>query len=188
MENIIQIKCSFCGAILSVRNQQGIEAKNVTCPVCKNKSPFTSYRRVAATTNENADRPPVAEKESDTELPQINFILGRLIVTESGDTYQLKVGKNIVGRKSKNSQSDFQIDTGENRAMSRSHIVIDVKKVEYRGFIHSISLYKENVNATFIGDEPLLPGDSVILNDGDIIKLPGTILRFEIPDEEATQI
>lgn len=188
MEEIIQIKCSFCGAILSVRNQAAIETKNVTCPVCKNKSPFTSYKRVTSASNADTGGSPQAERESDTELPQINFILGRLSVSESGDTYQLKIGKNIIGRKSKNSQSDFQIDTGDNRTMSRSHIVIEVKKVDGRGFTHSIALFKENVNATFIRNEQLLPGDTAILNDGDIIKLPGATLRFEIPDEEATQI
>ena len=51
MDEIIQIKCPFDGAILSVKNQPGIETKNVTCPACKHKYPFTQYKRVGPILN-----------------------------------------------------------------------------------------------------------------------------------------
>ncbi len=70
--------------------------------------------------------------------------------------------------------------------MSREHIVIEVKKLPVKGFVHYVSLYKEKVNKTSIGNEPLLYGDCVVLNHGDIIKLPDATLRFEIPDGEET--
>ena len=60
MDEIIQIKCPFDGAILSVKNQPGIETKNVTCPACKHKYPFTQYIRVGPTVN---------NEDPDTEYP-----------------------------------------------------------------------------------------------------------------------
>ena len=51
---------------------------------------------------------------------------------------------------------------------------------------HYLSLYKEKVNKTFVGNEPLVYGDCIILNHGDIIKLPDADLRFEIPNEDDT--
>ena len=70
--------------------------------------------------------------------------------------------------------------------MSREHIVIEIKKVPAKGFVHYLSLYKEKVNKTFVGNEPLVYGDCIILNHGDIIKLPDADLRFEIPNEDDT--
>lgn len=104
----------------------------------------------------------------------------------NGVSFQLKPGRNIIGRKGQNSDANFQIDTADKRSMSREHIVIEVKKLPVKGFVHYVSLYKEKVNKTSIGNEPLLYGDCVVLNHGDIIKLPDATLRFEIPDGEET--
>ena len=60
MDEIIQIKCPFDGAVLSVKNQPGIESKNVTCPICKHKYPFTQFKRVTSNVNNN---------DPDTEYP-----------------------------------------------------------------------------------------------------------------------
>ena len=42
-DEIIKIKCPWCNAVLSVKNRPDIETKNVTCPVCKQKSAFTQF-------------------------------------------------------------------------------------------------------------------------------------------------
>lgn len=198
MNEIIQIKCPFCGAVLSVKNQPGIENKNVTCPICKHTYPFTQFKRVTTTNSNddpNTEYPGEEERtryaygsqsSEDTDFGQMNFTLGKLKVIDSGVSYQLKPGRNIIGRKGKKSEANFQIDTGEKRSMSREHIVIDVKKVAGKGFVHYLSLFKEKVNKTYIGNEPLLYGDCIILSHGDTIKLPDANLKFEIPDDEST--
>ena len=89
---------------------------------------------------------------------------------------------------SSKSEAGIQIYTADSRAMSREHIVIDVKNVPGKGFVHTLSLYKEKVNPTFIGSEPLVYGDRIVLTHGDVIRLPDTTLKFELPDEEATEI
>lgn len=200
MDEIIQIKCPFDGAVLSVKNQPGIESKNVTCPVCRHRFPFTEFRRV---TQADAGSDPKTEYPGGEEHtsyaygnknsggavpPQENFTLGTLKVVGVCASFQLKPGRNVIGRKGLKSTADFQIDTGENRSMSREHIVVEVKKVPGRGFVHYLSLYKEKVNRTCLGAEPLSYGECVVLSHGDIIRLPDADLKFEIPDDDATDI
>ncbi len=204
MDEIIQIKCPFDGAILSVKNQPGIETKNVTCPICKNKYPFTKFKRVTSATNQDDPDTEYPDKEERTRYDDedtttveeektslgkhANYTLGKVTIVGSRVSYQLKPGRNIIGRKGQKSAADFQIDTADKRSMSREHIVIEVKKVPVKGFVHYVSLYKEKVNATSIDKNPLLFGDCIVLNHGDLIKLPDATLRFEIPDEEETDI
>ncbi len=204
MDEIIQIKCPFDGAVLSVKNQPGIETKNVTCPICKHKYPFTQFRRVPS--NQSNDDPETEypggdeqtnydgehtsyESVGETEIgKQPNYTLGKVTVIGSGISYQLRSGRNVIGRKGQKSEANFQIDTAEKRSMSREHIVIEVKIIPIRGFVHTVFLYKEKVNKTYIGNEPLLYGDCIVLNHGDLIKLPDATLRFEIPDGEETDV
>lgn len=195
MDEIIQIKCPFDGAVLSVKNQPGIESKNVTCPICKHKYPFTQFKRITPNDGHTPDGVEENTRYSysdtsgeETNFGQMNFTLGKLKILGGNGSYQLKPGKNIIGRKAQKSEANFQIDTGEKRAMSREHIVIDVKKVPGKGFVHYISLFKEKVNKTYIGNELLVYGDCIVLAHGDVIKLPDANLKFEIPDDEATDI
>lgn len=192
MEEIIQIKCPFDGAVLSVKNVPGIETKNVTCPICKHKYPFTEFKKVvpeSAKKDVDTEYPggeePTQYTEIHTELPQKNNIIGQLRV--NGKTFNLKLGRNVVGRKGADSGSSIQLETNGNRRMSREHIVIDVKDVPGKGITHYLSLFKEKVNPTFVGAEKLLYGDCVVLANGDIIHLPDMDVKFVIPDPELTE-
>lgn len=203
MDDVIQIKCPFDGAVLTVRNQPGIESKNVTCPICRNKYPFTQFRRVSPVAD-GGDAPtgyPQSYRQEEehtsyaagpvnqekTRVASMNLTIGKLTVRDTGITFRLKAGRNVIGRRSPRSEADFQIDTGERRAMSRDHLVIEVRNVPGRGFVHYLSLFKEKVNNTFIGKEKLEYGDTVVLNQGDIIRLPDADLTFEIDDPESTE-
>lgn len=199
MNEIIQIKCPFCGAVLSVKNIPDIDKKNVTCPICKQTNRFVNYKTITRDPNEqpkgigkdvfNPKRSYGREATEATQYGPMNFTIGKLHLIGSDLCFQLKLGKNEVGRKSKNSTVDFQIDTGESRKMSRNHLVIEVMKENYKGYVHYVSLSKENVNPTTVNGNPMCYGvDKVILNNGAIIKLPDAELKFEIPDEDATQL
>lgn len=199
MNEIIQIKCPFCGAVLSVKNIPEIEKKNVTCPICKQTNRFVQYKLITPNSegstgkidNEafNIRRCYDNGANEATQYGPMNFTIGRLKLQGTDIVFQLRPGKNEIGRMSKNSTVDFQIDTGDLRRMSRKHLVIDVIKEKYKGYVHYVSLSKENVNPTTVNGNPLCFGvDRVILNHGAIIKLPDAELRFEIPDEEATEI
>lgn len=219
MNDIIVIKCPWCSTPLKVRNQPGLENKSITCPVCSNKSPFTSFGR--ATTPVVAQSPapqsqpvmsapdegetryrPAADLENQTtgtgssdpgagsaskSIPT-NTVIGTLKVIGSTEPFQLKKGRNVIGRKATSSGADIQIPTGNSKTVSREHLVIDVKDIPGAGITHYVSLYKENVNRTFIGPEQLMPGDVIKLKSGDIIRLHDITLKFEIIDPDATTI
>lgn len=198
MDEIIQIKCPFCGAVLSVKNQPGIETKNVTCPVCKHKYPFIQYKKMNQPPihkGEHTEYPDSTNRRNRNQdehtsisIPGINSIIGEITVLETGDHYKLNNGKNVIGRKSSKSTSDIMIDTGDLMTMSREHLVIEVKNIPGKGYVHYASLFKEQVNETFIGNERLFYGDTVVLKNGDCVKLPGFTLKFMLPDYEATNL
>lgn len=209
MNEIIKIKCPRCGAVLSVRYFQGIETKNVTCPICENKGQFNSFRKIS---DYDHNQDPNTEYGFPRKFPQedirrhdkqseehteyqypdsksenkSDLRIGILRQPGTNISYQLIPGRNVIGRKSVNSGANFQIDTGDKRSMSREHLIIDVKKDSLKGIVHCISLYKEKVNRTFVDNKQLLIEDCVILKDGDIIKLPDATLIFKIPDGDAT--
>lgn len=191
MSEIIHIKCPWCSAVLSVPNQPGIEGKNVTCPVCKHKTSFTNFIQVRNRVEEPTEYPGQGEDtryggEEATELPQQQLVIGRLNVLPVGPHFQLTSGRNVIGRKATASSADIQISTGESKLMSREHLMIEVKRVAGKGFVHYLSLFKEKVNRTCINNDVLEYGDCVILKHGDIIHLPGLDLKFEMPDSDET--
>lgn len=185
--NTINIKCPVCGAVLTVPLQPGIESKNVTCPVCKNKNPFTAFSEIKAGTEQHSDQGPITVYGGGSQNGDgSNFTLGVLAVAGLEEKFQLKPGINVIGRKAPSSSATVQIPcpAGEKR-MSREHIVIEVKKIPGKGFVHVLSLYKEAVNKTFVNHNPLTWGDKIILKHGDTIHLPSATIRFEIPTEKA---
>lgn len=203
MEEKIQIKCPFDGALLSVTYKPGIETKTLTCPICKHKYPFTQFKRVTPGPQTSAEDPgtdyPGSHEEEhtsyghhpgkeETEVGTANYTLGKVKIPATGVSYQLRPGRNVIGRKGAKSTADFQIDTADKRSMSREHLVIEAKKVPGHGYMHYVSLFKEKVNKTYVGNEPLLFGDCLVLNHGDELRLPDATLKFEIPDEEGTEI
>ena len=188
MDELIKIKCPYCGAVLSAKNQAGIESNIVTCSVCKQKSLFKNFKKIVEEISEENTEYPNDEGTSieSSAGNGANFTLGKLRVVPSGPSYQLKPGRNVIGRQASQSAADFQIPVVGSMRLSRSHLVIEVKKVAGKGFVHYAKLYKQKVNKTELNNVELEYGDCMVLNHGDIIKLPDVNVKFEIPDEEGT--
>lgn len=189
--NKITIKCPYCASILSIVDQPNLDNKLMKCPVCTKTSPFKSYIRMENRNSEKTDyRPRDTEYGEKTTLHENNIlILGELhVVNSDTQNFRLKMGKNIIGRKADSSKADFQISVKETPSrLSREHLIIDVNRVEGKGFVHTISLYKQQVNDTFVNDEKVYYGESLILHHGDVIKLPdGISIKFIISDSEGT--
>lgn len=188
-QTTIKIKCPCCGAILAVKRQPGIENKNITCPVCKESSAFAAYRQVVDVAHEHTQYPDKEKtrhhSDEETDLgDRPNLVAGVLRVTSASvPEFRLKTGRNVIGRASSASSADFRIPTPESNRMSREHLVIEVKKVPGKGMVHYASLYKPRVNDTRINGERMEYGDCVVLHDGDTLRLPDAVLRFEIPDD-----
>lgn len=190
---IKKIKCPCCSAVLSVKKVPGIEEKSIKCPVCSSLTPFKNYKDMSAQPKQQSEHTEYpgfnSPKREETQINMSqNFTFGELkVLNSSVPKLRLKTGKIIIGRKANSSIADFQIPTETNR-MSKEHIVIEVKKVPQKGIVHYISLYKERVNDTFLNEEKMIYGDCVILKNGDIIKLPDATLKFEISDDEGTEL
>lgn len=172
----IKIKCPNDGGILTVQKVIDIESKFVTCPTCKQRMKFTDFKVIQ-------------DSEEETTILGMgkNMIIGKLTVKSTGQSYQLKMGKNVIGRKSPKSSADMQIDCPNNR-MSREHLIVEVRKTPTEGFVHYARLFKGHVNATFVNDLELEEGDEVILKNKNIIKLPDVDVEFTLPDEDETDI
>lgn len=194
----IKIKCPNCGAVLVVKKVSGIEKVHVTCQACKKSSPFMAYKLMVPpapsyesddSTRPNLDESTRPAVNGGTVLPKANYILGKLVLQPPlSGSYQLKPGKTVIGRQTSSSTADFKINTGDSRRMSREHIVIEVKKVPGQGYVHYVSLYKEKVNDTFICKERIDFSECLILRHGDVIELPDAVLKFELPDDDMTDI
>ena len=173
MNSTLKIKCPNCGAVLTVRNMEGIEAKRVTCPVCKMNHPFTEFKKptVAAPKDDKTDY-------SDTELPMADSAssIGRLQDVETGRVYPLRLGTNSIGRKADSSSATVQIET-EDKKMSRQHITIEVKQLSNGTYKHTLS-NAQNKNATLVNGTKLESNDKVVLNGGESKTLARTKLHF----------
>lgn len=177
MEDVIRIKCPFCGSVLKVKRMPGMEGKKVNCPVCKNKTPFTDFQTVPQSKPAEPERYYEPATRKTAAVGWLRMPDGRAAV--------LHEGKNIVGRKtSKPSEADILVDTNGNKQMSRCHLCIDVTNDPVRGFMHSLSLFKEMVNDTFVDEIPVYFGDHIPLRSGNVIKVPGAELKFEIPEAD----
>ncbi len=209
-QDLIRIKCPRCGAVLAVKRQPGIDGKNVTCPVCKYKNLFsefkplpqegakkqhpygnpgesTAYRSREETDYLNKKQGAASNDPGTTVFANGYNSIGQLHIIPNGRTYKLHEGTNIIGRQSPSGNADVPINTGEKRRMSRQHLVIEVAKDSRQGYVHKVSLYKKECNATYINDDQLNYGDCIILKHGYIIKLPDIALKFEICDEDMTE-
>jgi len=72
------------------------------------------------------------------------------------------------------------------KSTSRQHLMLVAKEQPGSGYAYYISLYKEEVNDTRIGQHLLTFGNTVVMRDGDIIHLPDVDLQLEVPNDEAT--
>lgn len=172
--NKIQIKCPHCGVVLGLKAVPGLEKKTLRCPKCGVPTPFLSFKRV------EVQAQPPKKTESETLVPAFrNQVIGTLRLKGSATPpFQLKEGRNIVGRATSSSTADVQIPVLGSKRMSREHLIIDVKLVG-ENYVHTVSLYKEKVNETYVGENLLEFGDMVVLSPRDELRLPDATLIFE---------
>lgn len=114
--------------------------------------------------------------------------LGWLVVHDENaeqQTYPLRVGKQVIGRKSVSRPCDIMIETSD-PFMGRNHCILEVKPSRSGGYDFFISDVKltngvpeqMSTNGTFVNayPTPLKPKDMVYLNDGDTIQMGKTKL------------
>ncbi|WP_165840831.1 FHA domain-containing protein [Larkinella punicea] len=181
-----------CRARLTVRVKVPTQAKEVKCPKCGYLNPLP---QTLSAPEQPADGETLIREKDNEETwiktpgdakPPLPEILGWLIVHDektAAQTFNLKKGRNTVGRVSQKSPSDLMIQT-EDRYMSRPHCTLDVKinkmgQVDYvlqDGAAQPDGTRKNSQNGTFLnGQEPALhPSEQIYLKDGDTIQIGET--------------
>lgn len=198
---VSRFKCPCCSMILKIKMVDNITSMKLVCPTCKESILFSQFIPLGdnansrETTTEKTEYRSVYKRDrlekdglnySDRENKDRHTTLGKIVLlgdyvekNEIKKEFILNVGKNIIGRKSTSSTATIQIEN-ESLRLSREHLVIDVKKTELSIYRYIATLYKENVNATFVNDEKLEYGDKILLKSGDVIKLPDVVIKLEI--------
>ncbi len=183
MNDITRIRCPLCSSILRVKLVGDLSNKKLTCPTCKSSMLLDKF--ILLQTNERKERTEYNDinnvepkKTRCEEHKSSKSILGKLKLGSCNMEFKLKDGRNIIGRQASSSSASIQIPTNNSLRMSREHLIINVQETAM-GYQYVVSLYKENVNATFVNNELLEFGDSIILKDQDIIKLPDISITFE---------
>lgn len=148
----LRIKCPSCGLILEVRNSKDEAVKRIICPKCK--------KHLAITFREEAPKP---------------LLPGALHFGEA--VYQLKEGRNIIGRKHPSSHADIQIATGD-LTLSFEHAVVSVVRIG-NDECKCILKMEAGSNSVSVNDELLLTDDELVLSDNDQIQLGDSILTYK---------
>ena len=169
----IRIKCPSCGAILEVADNPANVNKFATCPNCKQRNRFVDFLRIMPKTT------PVATQSDETYMTtSTKGSVGYLIDKITGIKYTLKLGLQLIGRKTSKipQAADIMIETTD-RGMSREHLYIDVVRGT-DGHFHVYAFNAKNQNATEINGTILADGDKVGLKNGDILRLCSTPLQY----------
>lgn len=99
----------------------------------------------------------------------------------SGQGYELKEGRNTIGRSNSNHEADIELAT-DDRSVSRLHCLIEairLKDGRVKVVISDLrTAEKMAEKPTLVYDEPLHPEDCIVLDDGDTIELGDQTLHF----------
>lgn len=188
--NILTIRCIHCGAVLQVRNQAGIEKLSVACPNCHEKfnvgEGIKSYQAKAVADSEATEYGP-QKKAQDHEhtIIEKGTMLGELLETGTGKRHKLKVGTNTIGRAAQSGAANIQVPD-PTKKMSREHAIIEVTPMSDGSYRHFLRNWK-NKNKTYVGNEVLEPDESIVLQDGQLVKFGAVTMRFILPDDEKTE-
>ena len=187
----MNIKCPHCGKLLQLKQQISDFNKIVTCPVCKESSPLSSFRIVEIQSQSDHTQFNIQGGQTRHGGEGIgnngNSTIGSIInlASPNDPPHKLKMGCNIIGRAWEgNVKTDIPIHTPGKNRMSREHLIIEVKEVPNKGIVHYASLYKEKINPTYINKEQIMFGDCLILKDNDTIDLPDASLKFTLQEDQ----
>ena len=184
-----RVKCTNCGAVLSVRNSKNEELKIITCKVCKTqlivkfppiaKEPLEAKTVLANPSSGEATTVLGAglSQSGDTQYVPKPNIQKQYYLFLNGKRYPLSAGRNVVGRKASSSDAQVQIETSD-LYMSRRHICIEVIRLT-DGSTKVFVSNDKNKNSTYVNGSKLNTGDRVVLTNGTQIKMGETIVTYQ---------
>lgn len=200
-------KCPECGKIIVFTPQ--IKEKGITpfghvfcnqSEECKTKKTCICYpfKLEKPTKKGLAEEEPISSNEKEDKKPTkdnkspITIHVDRIKVFRKGiitwgrwplsHSYSLPIGTTLIGRKSKGSPANVQI---RDSYMSENSVTIDVLLTE-RGYTFNLTI-KRAANPVYVGARQCPIGSRVPLDDGDIIKMGNTTLRFKLENNKNTK-
>lgn len=180
---IKRVICKACGVKLEIKNTTGEAVKIIRCPRCKATLQVMFRQPVAQTSPDETVLPqhrPTAEKApapDETILPPRSTVSDPLpLLLCDDEQYTLKVGQNIVGRRSENGTATVQITTAD-RTMSRAHALINVVRLANGSHKAVISNY-HNKNRITVNGVELQRDEQLVLSHGAVVELGLTSLTY----------
>ncbi|MDR1919322.1 MAG: FHA domain-containing protein [Tannerellaceae bacterium] len=174
----VKVICPQCRTLLSFDNAPDIGDKLIVCPKCQFRATVDVYRSGTAGTGGHG------ANEGPTKLPEYirkeAVMKGRLKLTDTGETFELKMGQNLIGRIAETGDADIKLSKDE--YMSRRHIRIDVLESS-SGLEHRL-VEINSKNPTKLNEKPIPRNDILVLEFGDKLMLGRTEVVFEKPADK----
>jgi pSer/pThr/pTyr-binding forkhead associated (FHA) protein len=191
---MIVITCPEGASRLSIPESAVLKGiPTLTCPKCTKKfkpmikqppPPSNSEKRNYAGETDLIDNPAMSSGKS-SQAP------GYLVVHDENtrhQTFSLKLGRQIAGRKDSTKPCEIMIETND-KYMSRNHFVVECR-VNRAGILEAILCDNNALNHTFINTRALHEvkrNDSFLLNDGDIIQAGITKIVYKSSQSVKTE-
>jgi hypothetical protein len=196
----MEIACRKCGSRLTVTNTATPIVKCTNCgypnPVMAGAQPPKASQPAGAHVPASAAPSPGVVPAQPISSPMPSRMpmgkpsapsdMGWLVVHDENaaqQTHPLRIGRQVIGRKSVSRPCDIMIDT-EDPFMGRNHCILEVKPSRSGGYEFFLSDVKMtngtpeqmSTNGTFVNAQPtaLRPKDMVYLKDGDTIQMGKT--------------
>ena len=174
MSELIIIKCPKCGKHFALTQEPVNPSVNVRCLACNEDTPYSQLRPVQESVMKEPAQKTIIQQQGHP-LPVLKLI------SPSNDAFTLKAGRNIIGRFAPTSHADIMIDTGHLKHISREHAVVEVKE-EMGKYVCYFSLYKKEINDTYVSDTKVSFGSSIRLKSGDRLQLPDNVILILVSE------
>lgn len=164
------IQCPSCGLVMAINFSPAVLQKTLVCPNChtsRKVAEYLLYREPTIKNNEGSTQVVRSALPKQAQLTDLS----------TGRSYSLQQGKNTLGRKAGTSDASVQIETTDS-FMSRNHIGIDVEN--QNGGIYCVLYNTRNRNKTLVNGNRVEEGDRIELQNGTIITLGNTQLKFTL--------
>lgn len=187
---MVKVKCSNCGAVLNIKEVPGLMEKSVLCPVCGEKRPFSAYKKLAESSqddddticgsykdgvgNEDETYVNLKDKEDNTVLNCRAYLVDK----QTKKSYALREGVNYIGRKANSTPAkvNVMIETSD-MGFSRAHLGLEV--VQVAGGVRKYKIFNDdNKNLTYVNGNIMEKEDKIFLKNNDIIKSSTVELQF----------
>jgi pSer/pThr/pTyr-binding forkhead associated (FHA) protein len=177
---MITICCTNCNKKLEIRFPENLSATSVIkCSKCTFPNLYGQYEnKEDIIIGQSIEDIKPSNKENENQI-------GWLIVEQKdsdSQKFELKLGKQIIGRKSETLHSDIGIVT-KDQSFGRQHLIIECKPKN--SFFECVIYRHEAKNPTFINQNELKGTEQYWLKDGDIIQAGETKIIFKTAENNA---